>query len=183
MVEVERASSLVAQQLKQNAAKVEQQLQDQIHAQVLEGERLKGRLTGITTAQKCTRQHASALEMALAQKEIQATELETKMNSIAQDKEAEVLKYQEQVSNLQDKVCTLKTELEQLMTDRLLEKQELEELEQRLAEKNEELSHLTVTGATGEVAELKRKAEELQQLNNDLQVSGMSAHIVLLIRN
>ena len=173
VAELDESSSLVAQQLKENAAKVEGELHSEIQTLVLEGERLKGRLMGVTTAQQCTRQHASSLEMALAQKEAQVSELERKMKMVVEGKEAEVLEYQEQLSNLQDDNSTLKAELEHLRTDRLLEKQQLKELERKLAEQSEELSPFTAKATTDETGELRRKSEELQQLNDDLQVSRM----------
>ncbi|XP_041379757.1 golgin subfamily A member 3-like [Gigantopelta aegis] len=87
VAEIERASCLVAQQLKENALEIEDRLKREKSELAVEIEHLKGRLAGINTAQQCMREHATSLENSLAQKESQLTKLASETSSLLGDKD------------------------------------------------------------------------------------------------
>lgn len=171
VAEIERASSLVAQELKRNANMAEQRLKEQLHDVTMETEKLKGRLAGINTTQMCMREHASSLETALAQKESQIAHMVSESNALVAEKEYEISQHKENMSNLQDNVSYLKAELEKALTDALLEKQRAEDNERKA---NQQHSKILELGAkldeNAEVQTLKEHLSEYQQLKTDLQV-------------
>ena len=171
VTEIERASSLVAQELKRNADIAEQKLKEQVHEVTMEMEKLKGRLAGINTTQMCMREHASSLETALAQKESQLSSMASESNALVAEKEHEISELKQHISNLQDNASYLKAELEKALTDALLEKQRAEDNERKATQQNSKLLDLeAIVNENAEVQTLKEQLSEYQQLKADLQV-------------
>ena len=165
--EVERASSLVAQQLKENALIAEERLKDEVQELVIETERLKGHLTGINRAQMCLREHATALESDIAQKEVQLSQLTSETTSLLAEKEREI---DELKTCAENKLGSLKTELEKALIDVLLEKQRADDLRRQLLDSED---HLKSTDTTcNEIQALQGYTDELEKQKGDLQVSN-----------
>ena len=159
--EVERASGMVAMKLKENAEEKERELQEQVQSLSLEVERLRGRLAGINTAQSCVRDHAGALELALANKESSLVKVSAQAQKILQEKDQEDLTHQWLVSELRGKVEALEKVLEDARNETTEEKARAENL-------HEELSKLKVYDA--ESAEvLRMRAEHLSQEKHALE--------------
>lgn len=173
--EVERASSLVTLKLKQNAEERERRLQEQVAGLTLEVERLKGRLSGISTAQLCMRDHAGALEAVLAIKESSLAQLSARA---LEEKEEEERERVEAMLRLEQSVEGLKEELQRTKERAAVERrragEEVERLEQRVVELQEQHGE-EVEGTRGKMEQVVRAREELQVEVGEMRVQLMAA--------
>ncbi len=140
--EIQKADSVVALQTKQAAKERENELNLEIQELVMDNERLKGRLTGTDTAQKCLREHVSVLENSVAQKEGQLTQLMSQNASALSEKELELEDLKCKYETVQDSLGNVKAELEKILTEGLFDKQRAEDLESVLVSKETELSRM-----------------------------------------
>lgn len=164
--EVERASSLVTLKLKQNAEENERRLQKQVADLTLELERLRGKLSGISTAQICLRDHTGALEAALATKESSLVKLSAQAQKALEEKEEEERERTSVILRLEQSVEQMKEELqrtkEKTASDKRSAAEEVGRLEQKVAELLEQ---------HGEEAESSRiKMEQLAKARDELQM-------------
>ena len=173
IIEVERASTLVASQLKQSALENERRLKEEIQCLVIDAERLKGQMAGTEKAQKCLREHVNALESSLAQKEGQISKLASDNASLLSEKEIEIEDLKCAIENQEDSISGLKAELEKLLTEGLFDKQRADDLERGLNEKETELSRLKENTEDSDGKEsLKQQLQGLEHQKEDLQVGN-----------
>jgi chromosome segregation ATPase len=180
--EIERASTLVAKQLKEEAERAVKGLEEEKQKLTIETEHLKGRLAGISTAQQCTREHANSLEAALAQKDAQLRQLTGETQSMLADRDKEITELKDVVTNLKDAENSLKIELETTLTDKLLEKQRADETAREASRKEEKIQELLGSLTKGEDGQrLKEKNDMLQMENNDLKAELQTMKQQILI--
>lgn len=176
--EVERASGLVTLKLKQNAEENERRLQEQVAGLTLEVERLRGRLSGMSTAQLCMRDHTGALEAALATKESSLIKLSTQAQQALEEKEEEERERAEAILHLEQSVEGLKEELQRTKEKAVVERrravEEVERLEQRVVELQEQHGE-EVEGTRSKMEQVVRAREELQVELGELRVQLMTA--------
>lgn len=141
--EIERASGLVAAQLKNNSEKQRKELLLKNREQSLDAERLRGRLVGMQTTQATLREHATNLEATLAKKEadivklsaqvqkrieekaMDGEEVKTRISAMEEqvkEKQAEVTDCQYKVQDEKIKVEGLEREVAKLKADEILSK-------------------------------------------------------------
>ena len=181
--EIERASGMVALKLKQNAEEKEKQLQEQIRDLSLEVERLRGRLTGVSTTQVAIRDHTGALEAALAERESSLVKLSAQAQKALQEKEMEDHEFSSQISSLQEQLGALRRETRAAGEEAASEKKRADGLEQELIQHKSEIASLraakTVSGSIpvleGEIAELTRARSELQ-----IEVGSLKSQLVVV---
>lgn len=137
----------------------ENELNEEINELIVDNERLKGRLSGLDTAQKCLREHLRDIESSLADKESEFMDKLSKSEALVCEKEREIEQLESQVSDLQDTIDDWKAELEKVLTEKLLDKQRAESLERALQEK------VTLNGQT----KAKEDSSHLQDTLNDLE--------------
>ena len=176
--EVERASGLVTLKLKQNAEENERRLQEQVSGLTLEVERLKGRLSGISSAQLCMRDHAGALEAALATRESSLVKLSTEAQRAQEEREEEERRREATISRLEQSVEATKEELqrsrEKAGAERKAATEMVERLEHRMVELREQHGE-EVEGLRGKMEQLMRSKEELQVEVGELRVQVVTS--------
>lgn len=130
--EVERASSLVASSLKQNAEREKRELAERNRDLSLELERLRGRLDGMHTTQLTIRDHAASLELALAKKESSIVRLSAEAQKALEEKLAEEKAFETQVAALETQLKDSAAEVARERESVSRERSKVEELERRL---------------------------------------------------
>ena len=176
--EVERASGLVTLKVKQNAEERERRLQEQVGGLTLEVERLRGRLSGISTAQLCMRDHAGALEAALATKESSLVKLSAQTQKALEEKEEEEHERVAAILQLEQSVEALKEELQKTKEKAAAERREAAEAAQRLEQKVAEIREQhgeEVESLRGKMEQVVRGREELQVEVGELRVQVVTA--------
>ena len=187
--EVERASGLVASQLKQNFEKEKKELQEKNREQSFDLERLQGKLVGLQTTQATLREHTSNLEVSLAGKEADVVRLSGKVQRLTEEKEVDGQELKAQIAALDGKlkekqeevtVCRLEIQEEKKKVEKL--EREVERLEAEIAAKKAELSRLNVEDAPRlkeQVTKLSLEKEtfqsELSYLKSQLLIAKTSA--------
>ena len=171
--EIERASGMVAAKLKQNARDEEKKLQRQIRDLSLEVERLRGRLSGMSTTQLAMRDHAASLEAALAKRESSLVKLSAQAQKVLEEKELEDQAFAAQIATLEKQIEDSAKEGEAWKTKAHGEKKRVEELCQQLSQKEMELmdlkSLLEQSKQSGRsVVHLEEKIAELAIEKDDL---------------
>ena len=170
--ELERASSVVASQLKQHALEKERKLNEEKQGLIIDNERLKGRLAGTETAQNCLREHVDALENSVAQKESQLSQLLADNAALVSEKEQEIEDLNCKYESLQDSMGDLKAELEKTLTEALFNKQKVDELERVLVGKEAELNLVKENKDDKKEKELlKEQLQVIEDRKEELQVS------------
>ena len=99
--ELERAGIMVATKLKQNAKQEQRNLQNQIREMSLEVEKLKGRLTGMSSAKTAIREHVAKMEAELAKKESALVQLSAQVQKVLSEKELEDESLNAQITSLE----------------------------------------------------------------------------------
>ena len=176
--DIERASSMVAMNLKQNAEERERKLQEELRELSLEVERLRGRLAGINTTQVAMRDHAGVLETTLAKRESSLVKLSAQAHKVLEEKEMEDQAFRDQVSTLEQQLVESQRQLGSLREEVLDEKKRAGELEHELSQRDSELATLRLKFAKsghdiptleGKLAELSQTKEQLQYELGDLK--------------
>ena len=180
--EVERASGLVALQLKQNAEKREQKLQQQNQELCLELEHLKGRLAGISATQQAMRIHTGELEATLAQKDGSLAKMGTEVQRVLEEKHDAESQLHSQTQALEEEVSSLRAELSEAQEQLHLEQLQSENLSRELAEANGSLASLRSEQLLQgrEVPALEEKVSSLLQTRGELQseLAGLRGQLV-----
>ena len=140
--EIERASGMVATKLKQNAREEEKKLQRQIRDLSLEVERLRGRVSGMTTTQSAMRNHAASLEAALAKRESSLVKLSAQTQKVLEEKELEDQAFATQIASLEKQIEDSVKESDAWKAKANGEKRKGEELNQQLCQKEIELTDM-----------------------------------------
>ena len=179
--EIERASGMVATKLKQNARDEEKKLQRQIRDLSLEVERLRGRLSGMSTTQLAMRDHASSLEAALAKRESSLVKLSAQAQKVLEEKELEDQAFATQIESLEKQIEDSAKENEAWKAKAHTEKKKAEDLGQQLSQKEMELvdmktlleqskqSGRSVPYLEEKIAELAIEKDDLLSQNNSLK--------------
>ena len=176
--DIERASSMVAMNLKQNAEERERKLQEELRELSLEVERLRGRLAGINTTQVAIRDHAGVLETTLAKRESSLVKLSAQAQKVLEEKGREDQEFRDQISSLEQQLVESQRELEGLREEVLDEKKRAGELEHELLQRDSELATLRLKFAKSgqdlptlesKLAKLSQTKEQLQQELGDLK--------------
>lgn len=170
--DIERASGLVATQLKQNSEKQRKELLQKNREQSLDVERLRGRLVGMQTTQVTLREHAANLEVALAKKEADIVKLSANVQKLIEEKamdeeavKAKIAAMEEQVKEKQSEVvdCQYKIQDEKIKVEEL--EREVAKLEAEISSKKAELSKKNLEDTPklkGQVTNLSLEKEALQ---------------------
>ena len=163
--EVERASGLVASQLKQNFEVEKKILQEKNREQSFDLERLQGKLKGLQATQATLREHTSTLEASLAEKEATVVRLSGKMQRLEEESETDVQQLKARVASLDCQVNDKEKEVVECRMNVFEEKKKVEQLEQEMERLEAELAT-----KTGELSRLS--AEDVSQLKE--QVTNLS---------
>ena len=184
--EIERASGMVAAKLKQNARDEEKKLQRQIRDLSLEVERLRGRLSGMSTTQLAMRDHAASLEAALAKRESSLVKLSAQAQKVLEEKELEDQAFATQIASLEKQIENSAKEGEAWKAKAHNEKKRAEDLGQQLSQKEMELmdvkSLLEQSKQSGRsVPHLEEKIAELAIEKDDLlsQTSSLKTQLTV----
>jgi chromosome segregation ATPase len=184
--EIERASGMVAAKLKQNARDEEKKLQRQIRDLSLEVERLRGRLSGMSTTQLAMRDHSASLEAALAKRESSLVKLSAQAQKVLEEKELEDQAFATQIATLEKQIEDSTKEGEAWKVKAHGEKKKAEELSQQLSQKEMELmdvkSLLEQSKQSGRsVLHLEEKIAELTIEKDDLlsQTSSLKTQLTV----
>lgn len=165
-VELKQASEMLSQNIREEGQKTIEELEKQNQKLTYECEHLKGRLAGTNITQQCLREHAASIENSLSQKEAQLHQLALETSSMLFEKDQLISELNASISILKDSESYLKSELEQALTESLMEKQRADDTQRELAYNKEELP-----------SNSKQFVEEvnyLEQENNDLKVNCSS---------
>ena len=180
--EVERASGMVAAKLKQNAQQEEKKLQQQNRDLSLELERLRGRLSGMSTTQSALREHAASLEAALAKRDSSLVKLSAQTQKVLEDKELEDQAFAAQIASLEKKNEDAAREKDAWKAKAQTEKKKTEELGQQLSRKDIELvdvkaqldqallSRCNVPHLEEKIAQLAVEKDDFHSQINDLKM-------------
>lgn len=177
-VEVERASGMVASKLKQNAEETEKKLQDRINEMALEVERLRGRLTGMSTAQSTMREHAGSLEVALAERESSLIKLSAQAQKVLQEKEMEDRAFMEEIATLKQQLSSSRTQVEDSRAEVSAEKKRADSLEEEVSQYKTQMA--TQVGA-GNIPALHQELSVLSKAKHELQqeVGSLKSQLVV----
>ena len=163
--EVERASGLVATQLKKNSEKQKNELLLKNQEQSLDVERLRGRFVGMQTTQVTLREHATNLEATLATKEADIIKLSAQVQKLIEEKAMDEQAVKTQMAAMEEQVKQKQAEVMDYQYKVQDEKMEVEGLEREVAKLKAEISSMK--------AELSRKNRDDSPCLKD-QVTSLS---------
>lgn len=173
--EVERASGLVAGQLKQNSERQKKELLQKNREQSLDVERLRGRLVGMHTTQVTLREHAVNLEVALAKKEGDVVKLSAQVQKLIEEKAMDEQEVKAQITAMEDQVkgkqaevtdCQYKVQDEKVKVEGL--EREVAKLEAEISAMKAELSRKKRQGTPGLKEQVTSLSLEKEALQSDL---------------
>ena len=170
--DVERASGLVATQLKKNSDQQKKELLLKNREQSLDIERLRGKLVGVLTTQATLKEHAASLEVALAKKEAEVVRISAQMQKLIEEKvmdekteKAQAAAMEELVKMKQAEVtdCQCKIQDEKMKVDGLVQevatlKAEISSMKTKISRKNLE----DISSLKDQVTDLSLEKEVLQ---------------------
>ncbi len=184
--EVERAGTIVAKKLKQNAQENERKLHQEIQDLQLRVEKLTGQLTGMELTQSAMRDHTGELEVALAKREAALLKLSAQAQRILEEKELEdqatIEKMKELEKQLQASKQALriskevekeeKAKTSTLKREMLNKESRLKELKENISEINEEIEALKET-----ICDLTSERDTLLSTINDQAAKVLAVEI------
>ena len=153
--EIERAGSVVARNLKQNAQESERKLQNQIQELSLQVEKLRGQLAGMELTQSAMREHTGGLEVALAKREVALLKLSAQAQKVLEERELED-------KAVTGKMGTLRKQLQDSKRALHLSKDKEKEERRKTVEVSREVSN-----KEKEITELKHTLEHLSKTVDD----------------
>ena len=169
--DVERASGLVAAQLKKNSDQQKKELLLKNREQSLDIERLRGKLVGVLTTQATLKEHAASLEVALAKKEAEVVRISAQMQKLIEEKvmdeqtekaqaamEELVKMKQAEVTDCQCKIQDEKMKVDGLVQEVVTLKAEISSMKTKISRKNLE----DISSLKDQVTDLSLEKEVLQ---------------------